>query len=182
MPPAVALLARELGGPTYSVTIHGPDEFDAPIGLSLADKVGGASFVAAISSYAAAQVRRWIPLDQWDKVHIVRCTVGEQFLGAATPLDPSSITLLCIGRFNAQKGHLQLVEAFAGVIAAESMRSWSWQEMVSCDRKSSLRSRITGLSVMWQSPAGSLSPKCDAGSASVARSSWRVSRRACQWS
>jgi hypothetical protein len=30
---AVALLMRRLGGPSYSIAIHGPGEFDTPIGL-----------------------------------------------------------------------------------------------------------------------------------------------------
>ena len=33
---AVGRLARLLGGPPFSVTMHGPDEFDAPVALSLA--------------------------------------------------------------------------------------------------------------------------------------------------
>lgn len=117
-PAAVALLARHMGGPPYSITIHGPEEFDAPVGLSLADKIESASFIAAISSFAAAQVKRWIPLRLWDRVHIVGCTVGDQFFNAATPVNPESRTLLCIGRFNAQKGHLELIAAFARVIAS----------------------------------------------------------------
>ena len=36
---AVAYLMRALGGPRYSFTVHGPEEFDAPRALSLGDKL-----------------------------------------------------------------------------------------------------------------------------------------------
>jgi glycosyltransferase involved in cell wall biosynthesis len=115
---AVALLIRRMGGPCYSMTIHGPDEFDAVMGLSLPDKVAGAEFVAAISDFCASQIKRWTPTEHWDKVHVVRCTVGPDFFDAARPVDPRSSTLLCIGRLSAQKGHPVLIDAFARVVQA----------------------------------------------------------------
>lgn len=51
---AVARLIRALGGCSYSVTFHGPDEFDAPVGLSLQAKVEDAAFAVAVSAYGAA--------------------------------------------------------------------------------------------------------------------------------
>lgn len=110
---AVGMLARLLGGPPYSITIHGPDEFDAPVGLSLSDKVAGASFICAISDFCSSQIRRWIAPQQWGKVHVIRCTVGESYSSAATSIPPDSRSLVCVGRFNAQKGHRSLLEGFA---------------------------------------------------------------------
>jgi glycosyltransferase involved in cell wall biosynthesis len=112
-PAAVARMIRMLGGPTFSITIHGPLEFDAPCGLSLPESCAEASFVAAISSYCASQVRRWIPPEKWDKVRVVRCTVGPEFFGAARPANPASRTVLCIGRMVQDKGHMVLLEALA---------------------------------------------------------------------
>ena len=48
---SVALLTRVLGGPPYSFTVHGPEEFDRPDALSLTDKIANAAFVAAVSSF-----------------------------------------------------------------------------------------------------------------------------------
>ena len=110
-PTAVARLIRRLGGPSYSFTVHGPDEFDAPRQLDLAGKVADAVFVLAISDYGAAQLRRWIPLEHWPKIHVVHCTVGEDFLQAARPVDPASHTFVCVGRLCPQKGQLLLLEA-----------------------------------------------------------------------
>jgi glycosyltransferase involved in cell wall biosynthesis len=115
-PAAVALLARALGGPPWSFTVHGPDELDAPVALSLADKVASAAFVAAFSDFTAAQLRRWLPADRWDDVHVVRCAVDESFVDAVAPIDPASTTLVSVGRLVPQKQPVLLVEAFADAV------------------------------------------------------------------
>lgn len=116
-PAAVAQIMRAMGGPPYSFTVHGPDELDAPIGLSLGSKIADASFVVAITSFCAGQLRRWAGHQDWDKIRIVHCTVGEEFFTQARPIDPASKTLICVGRLSAQKGQLLLVEAFADAVA-----------------------------------------------------------------
>ncbi len=113
---AVARLAQRLGGPTYSLTIHGPDEFDAPQSLSLPAKIADALFVVAISDYGAAQIRRWVPYEQWRKIHIVHCTVDDSFFDSAQPIDPTSRTLVCVGRLTAQKGQFVLLDALAQIV------------------------------------------------------------------
>jgi hypothetical protein len=51
-PAAVAMLAHLMGGPSYSFTAHGPDEFLDPQSSSLALKIEKAAFVVAISHFA----------------------------------------------------------------------------------------------------------------------------------
>lgn len=114
---AVGRLAHILGGPPFSVTMHGPDEFDAPVALSIADKVHDAAFTVAISHFGAAQLRRWSrPADQ-DRIAIVRCTIGDEFEKPAGAIPPDSITFTCVGRLSAQKGQVLLVDAFADLVA-----------------------------------------------------------------
>ncbi len=113
---SVAMLLRELGGPAFSVMIHGPGEFDAPVGHSLGDKVAAATFVTAISDYCAAQILRWSPTDQWWKVHVVRCTVDDSFFDDGAPVDATSNTFVCVGRLTPQKGQLLLVDAVARLV------------------------------------------------------------------
>lgn len=115
-PAAVAVLMRRMGGPPYSMTIHGPNEFDAPESLSLAAKVRDSAFTVAITDFCAAQLKRWVEPEQWHKIRVVGCTVGESFFDAAAPADPASRTLVCVGRLSAQKGHFTLLEAFADVV------------------------------------------------------------------
>jgi len=112
---AVALLCRQLGGPRYSFTVHGPEEFDDPHGLSLADKVDGAAFAVAISEHGRSQLMRWTPETDWPKLRVVRCGVDTAFLAAppsAPPRDRRPL-LLNIGRLVEQKGQMTLVAAAA---------------------------------------------------------------------
>jgi colanic acid/amylovoran biosynthesis glycosyltransferase len=109
----VARLVYLMGGPTYSMTSHGAGDLDAPIGYSIGEKIQDAAFVIAISDHCATQLKRWVPWEQWPKIHVVRCTVGEEFFQAAAPIDPASRTLVCVGRLATEKGHLALLEGFA---------------------------------------------------------------------
>jgi colanic acid/amylovoran biosynthesis glycosyltransferase len=115
-PAAVALIARDMGGPPYSFTVHGPDEFDAPVGFALADKITGAAFVVAISHYCSAQLQRWVGPSEWHKIRLVHCGVSDEFFAPARPIDPDARALVCVGRLSPQKGQLLLVEAFADAI------------------------------------------------------------------
>jgi glycosyltransferase involved in cell wall biosynthesis len=61
-------------------------------------------------------LKRWVPLDQWHKINIVGCTVGDDFFGAEAPIDPSSRTFVSVGRLAPQKGQLILVRAVAELV------------------------------------------------------------------
>lgn len=120
-PAAVALLAREFGGPSFSFTVHGPDEFDAPVSLALSKKIDAATFVAAISSYARSQLMRWSTPQQWSKIFLVRCGLDLDFL--ASPADPveNSTEFVCIARLSAQKG-LPLLIAVCQKLRADGLK------------------------------------------------------------
>ncbi len=112
----IATLCRVLGGPPYSFTVHGPDEFDSPRAHWLAEKVRLASFVLAISDFTRSQLYRWADFADWSKIHVVRCGLDPSYLDGSGPLPPgSSRRLLCVGRLAEQKGQLLLVEA-AGLL------------------------------------------------------------------
>jgi glycosyltransferase involved in cell wall biosynthesis len=107
----VAMLCTRLGGPPYSFTVHGPEEFDMPAGLHLGEKVRDAAFVAAISSFGRSQLYRWIPHAHWPKVNVVRCGVDEAFTQGAQEAAPASRMVVCVGRLCEQKGQLLLLNA-----------------------------------------------------------------------
>ena len=110
----VAQLAHLLGGPAYSFTVHGPEEFDKPRFLHLTRKIRDAAFVVAISSYGRSQLWRWLPAEDWCKVAVVHCALEKAFFRAPEALTASTAPrLLNIGRLCAQKGQLLLVEAAA---------------------------------------------------------------------
>ncbi len=105
----VALLVRELGGPPFSVTVHGPDEFDSVPGHALGEWMREAAFTLGVSHYTTAQLRRWAPLGDWERIHVLRCAVDESNFDAA-PL-PETGPFLTVARFSAQKGLPLLIEA-----------------------------------------------------------------------
>ncbi len=111
------MLAHVLGGPPFSFTAHGPEEFDKPTAISLGRKIGASAFVVAISSYGRSQLCRWIPARQWGKVQVVHCGLEEAFFVRAQDLVANdSLTLVCVGRLCEQKGQLLLVQAAAKLI------------------------------------------------------------------
>jgi glycosyltransferase involved in cell wall biosynthesis len=114
-PAAVALLTRDLGGLPYSITIHGPEEWDRPEALSLTKKYENARFVVAVSDFGRCQVWRWTDPEHWDKVHVVRCGVDETFLHAESEPVPDTNRLVLVAGLAPQKGHLFLLRALAEV-------------------------------------------------------------------
>jgi glycosyltransferase involved in cell wall biosynthesis len=120
-PAAVAMLTRMLGGPPYSFTVHGPDEFDHPVELSLGEKIARAKAVIAVSEFGKSQLYRWIPYTEWPKVHVVRCGVDAAFLQAGPQPIVDNRRMVCIGRLSEQKGQLLILEALA-VLASRGVR------------------------------------------------------------
>ena len=117
----VAMLVRELGGPTYSFTAHGPDEWDKPEALGIGEKVARSAFTVVISHFGRSQAQRWVDHKYWDKIKIVRCGIDDSFLNATkTPL-PNAPRLVCVRRLGQAKGQLALVEA-AARLAVEGLR------------------------------------------------------------
>lgn len=107
----VAMLCRLLGGPSYSMTVHGPEEFDNPVALSLSTKVRYASFVVAVCSFGKSQLYRWCDYQDWSKIKVIHCGVDEMFLKHPAVAIPSQPRFVCVGRLCKQKGHLVLFEA-----------------------------------------------------------------------
>lgn len=110
----VAALCAALGGPGFSFTAHGPEEFDRPDSLGLDEKIARARFVVGVSSFGRSQLLRRTPVDQWDKVKVVPCGVDDSFLSQDL-LQPTTAPkrLVCVGRLCEQKGQILLVDAAA---------------------------------------------------------------------
>lgn len=119
-PATVALLCRVLGGPSYSLTVHGPEEFDRPESLHLRTKIEHCNFVIAVSSFGRSQLCRWSAFRDWHKIRIVRCGLPTEDLDqTVTPIEDNQ-RLVCVGRFSEQKGQFLLVEA-ATILRASGM-------------------------------------------------------------
>ncbi len=116
----VVMLANALGGPAYSFTVHGPEEFDKPQFIHLGEKVRRAAFVAAISSYGRSQLFRWVDHSHWAKVKVVHCGLERSFHDVTPVAVPAVPRLVCVGRLCEQKGQLLLLEA-TRLLAAQAV-------------------------------------------------------------
>ena len=107
----VAMLVHALGGPQYSFTVHGPDEFDMPESLGIREKVHRAAFVVAISSFGRSQLYRWVDRAHWPKIKVVHCGLEPSFHAHAPTAPVDRARLVCVGRLCEAKGQLLLIEA-----------------------------------------------------------------------
>ncbi len=115
---AVAMLSHELGGPGYSFTAHGPDEFVDWGRSSLDLKVAKARFVVAISQFCRVQIARAAGMAYWGKIHIVRCGIDtSQFALSDAPFN-SQAPFVTVGRLCPQKAQTLIVEAAARLAPA----------------------------------------------------------------
>ncbi len=113
----VAMLCHVLGGPAYSFTAHGPEEFDEPLTSGLSEKIEHASFVVAISSFGRAQLYRRCRYSHWPKVHVVHCALDEKLLTAMAAKVPERPRLVTVARLTAQKGLPLLIDAVARLVS-----------------------------------------------------------------
>ena len=110
---AVAMLTHELGGPTFSFTAHGPEEFDRPELIKLTEKIARAAFVVGVSSFGRSQLYRYCAASEWSKIHVVRCGVDATYVAREPGPVPDVPRFVSVGRLSEQKGQLVLVEAAA---------------------------------------------------------------------
>jgi glycosyltransferase involved in cell wall biosynthesis len=113
---AVAMLANALGGPSYSFTAHGPEEFDAPHALSLGEKINRATFAVAVSSFGKSQLSRWAGFGKWDDLKVVHCGIEPARFATPAPMSQGALRLVAIGRFVEQKGQMVLIRAMAQLV------------------------------------------------------------------
>lgn len=109
----VAMLAKAMGGASYSFTAHGPDEFVDPTAASMHLKVKHAAFVAAISNYCRVQLVRFSSYEYWDKIIIVHCGLHVEEFEPNYEFDENNQSLICVGRLCPQKAQLLFPAALA---------------------------------------------------------------------
>jgi colanic acid/amylovoran biosynthesis glycosyltransferase len=105
----VAMLVQALGGPDYSFTVHGPDEFMMPMGLR--EKVRRAAFTVAISSFGRSQLYMRSHHLDWPRIHVVHCGLERSFYDGAAISVPTAPRFVCVGRLCEAKGQLLLIAA-----------------------------------------------------------------------
>jgi glycosyltransferase involved in cell wall biosynthesis len=114
----VVMLARALGGPPYSFTVHGPEEFFRPVGLR--EKIRRAAFVVGVSSFGRSQLCMFSDAADWPKIKVVHCGLEREFYSGVDAPPAPVARLICVGRLTCIKGQEQLIEALA-LLAAKGV-------------------------------------------------------------
>ena len=113
-----ALIAARLFRLNFSLTIHGPDEFNDVAGFHMAEKVARASFVAAISNFASSQIMRATAPRDWGKIHVLPLGVDPgDFAPAPRPERNAGepFRILSVGRLAPAKAYHLLIAAVASL-------------------------------------------------------------------
>jgi len=110
---SVTMLASLLSGVPYSLALHGPSVFFDPIHYCLGEKVARSAFTACVSHFCMSQCMAFTAPTAWNRLRLVRCGVGEEFLSREPEPIPESSRVVCVGRLSSEKGHLILVRAVA---------------------------------------------------------------------
>lgn len=108
----VALLVSRVFPVTYSLTVHGPDEFYDVTAHLITRKIENARFICAIGWFARSQLMKLSDPSLWPKLHVAPLGV-DPALFAPRPFrsDFDVFEVLCVGRLTPAKGQHVLITA-----------------------------------------------------------------------
>lgn len=113
----VGLVATKIFPITFSITVHGPDEFYDVPGYRLQEKIAGASFICTIGKFARSQLMKISPPAQWTKFEVAPLGVDlERFAPRPVRQGADGFELICVGRLVPAKGQHVLVGAISRLL------------------------------------------------------------------
>lgn len=110
----VAMLAAELGGFSFSFTLHGPGIFFEPHTWRLDEKLARARFCACISYFCRSQAAIFARPQDLDRLHIIHCGIEPETMSPVTHRG-DGYRLLFVARLAELKGLSILLEAMVAV-------------------------------------------------------------------
>jgi len=118
----VCMLASELTGVPFSMTVHGPTIFYEPHRWALSEKIKRAAFTACISHFCRSQCMLFADERDWARLKVIRCGVSRAFLSPDEGIAaiPQSRRFVYVGRLTQVKGPALLIEAVA-ILKAEGL-------------------------------------------------------------
>jgi glycosyltransferase involved in cell wall biosynthesis len=108
----VGMLASKAWGFSYSLTIHGPEEFYEVEQFYLQQKIEHASFIFCISNFCRSQLMKCADPVHWSKLHVIRLGIDPQEFIPVPAYSRGYIQIVCVGRLVPAKGQLILLQAF----------------------------------------------------------------------
>lgn len=109
----VAMLSRQLGGPSYSFTVHGPDELVEPKQNALCRKVADAAFVVAITQYCRLRIEHEAPGHE-AKIRVIHCGIDLDLFASDAGVGEAG-RYVCVGRLCVNKAQVLIPAAVAMV-------------------------------------------------------------------
>lgn len=106
----VALLASEISGIPYSLSIHGPHIFFEPRAQSLGPKVSRSAFTTCITQFCKSQAKIFTPYGDWPRLEIIHCGLDSTFLGQPPTPVADNNKVVTVGRLCEEKGQMELIE------------------------------------------------------------------------
>lgn len=112
----VALIASKLTGKTFSMTIHGQDEFyDMTLNL-IKEKINGAFFICCVGYYPMSQLMRITSPNDWKKFSLTRVGIDPTLYIPGKPKNNKTLRIISVGRLISAKGQYILIEALAKLL------------------------------------------------------------------
>jgi glycosyltransferase involved in cell wall biosynthesis len=103
---------------TFSLTVHGPDEFYDVGRYALKEKMDTVRFVCCIGSYARSQLMKVSDPSNWPKCRLAPLGVDPaEFRPRPFRPNPPRWELLCVGRLTPAKGQMILLQALKILVA-----------------------------------------------------------------
>ncbi|MEQ1948709.1 MAG: glycosyltransferase family 4 protein [Bryobacteraceae bacterium] len=112
------MLAAHIFPLQYSMTIHGPDEFNDVVSFHLAEKIARSRFACAISKFGKSQMMRATPAGHWDKIEY--CYLGvdpEAFEPRPFRQSLRPFRVVSVSRLAPVKAHRILIDAVQMLVA-----------------------------------------------------------------
>jgi colanic acid/amylovoran biosynthesis glycosyltransferase len=110
----VGLIVTKTFPYTFSITVHGPDEFYDARKNWLEEKFDSASLLCAIGMFARSQIMKLCDSSAWDKIEVTPLGVDATvFQPRKTPSEAKVFEVLCVGRLVPAKGQHVLLTAIA---------------------------------------------------------------------
>jgi colanic acid/amylovoran biosynthesis glycosyltransferase len=99
---------------TFSITVHGPDEFYDVPGYLLSEKFVAAKLVCAIGMFARSQIMKLCDSSLWGKIEVTPLGVDSSiFQPRGSSHDAKAFEVICVGRLVPAKGQHVLLAAIA---------------------------------------------------------------------
>lgn len=108
----VAMILTKIYPFTFSLTIHGPDEFYDVTLHHLKEKIIQAHFICCISDYTRSQVMRLSSSETWSKFEVVPLGIDPDLYKPRMFREaPASFQIVSVGRLTPNKGYPILLQA-----------------------------------------------------------------------